>query len=133
MRNALMLLSALALTGLAAALADDYPDGCVSCHVDQGGKDMRLNVLLAEIGHGRGGERTKEIPTGCNRCHAADGSGVGPPTRTIVHTLHYRDPSENLFMTEYNGDCQHCHSMDGATGKATIKVGERNWNMTTAQ
>jgi hypothetical protein len=130
MRKALMLLGALALAGLATpVLADDYPNGCVSCHVNEGGVDMRLDTLLARIGHGRGGERTKEIPVGCNRCHASDGSGVGPATRKLVHTLHYREPSENLFVTQYGGNCLHCHSMDGATGKAAIKVGERNWSL----
>ena len=44
MRQALMLLGALAMTGaLTETLADDYPDGCVSCHV-QAETDSRLNT-----------------------------------------------------------------------------------------
>ena len=133
MKTALMLLGALLIAAPATtALADDYPEGCVSCHANEGGVDLRLNTLLARIGHGRGGERTKEIPVGCNRCHVSDGSGVAPPTRTLVHTLHYRNPNENVFVTQYGGNCLHCHSMDGASGKAAIKVGERNWSLSVA-
>ena len=127
MRQALMLLGALAMTGaLTETLADDYPDGCVSCHV-QAETDSRLNTLLSNIGHGRGGERTKEIPIGCNRCHAPDGSGNAPSIRKLVHSIHYEAAEQNRFVTQYGGDCRSCHSLDSATGDVGIKTGERNW------
>ena len=128
MKNALIMLGALAMTGaLTDSLADSYPNGCVSCHVEAE-TDSRLNVLLANIGHGRGGERTKDIPTGCNRCHAPDGSGNAGSIRKLVHSIHYETPDVNRFVTHYGGDCLSCHSMDSATGVVGIKSGERNWS-----
>ena len=129
MKKALLMLGALALTcSLTDAVANDYPNGCVSCHV-KGETDFRLNVLLANIGHGRGGERTLEIPVGCNRCHATDGSGNAASISKLVHSVHYENPNENAFVTKYSGDCRNCHSMDAAAGYGSIKVGERNWEL----
>jgi hypothetical protein len=47
-----------------------------------------------------------------------------------VHSIHFEYPLENTFVTQYGGDCAHCHKVDGATGKASIKTGERNWEYT---
>ena len=128
MKLASMLLCALALVGgLPDARADDYPNGCVSCHV-QAETDSRLNTLLANIGHNRGGERTKDIPVGCNRCHAPDGSGNAPSIRKLVHSIHYETPDSNRFVNQYGGDCRSCHSLDSASGHVAIKTGERNWS-----
>ena len=128
MKLASTVLGVLALVvGLPDARADDYPNGCVSCHV-QAETDSRLNTLLANIGHGRGGERTKEIPVGCNRCHAPDGSGNAPSIRKLVHSIHYESPDVNRFVTQYGGDCRSCHSLDSASGHVAIKTGERNWS-----
>jgi hypothetical protein len=118
---------------LSVAAADDHPNGCVSCHVKgDGAEDIRLNVILAELGHGRGGERTKLIPTGCNRCHAPDGDGTAGAIQKLVHAVHYESPTENAYMLKYGGDCRDCHNVDGPSGKATIKVGERNWELRVA-
>ncbi len=127
MKKALIYFGALSIAvWMNLAIADEFPNGCVSCHIE-GETDTRLDVLLDEVGHGRGGERTREIPVGCNRCHAADDSGLAGSIRQLVHSIHYEAPEENRFATLYGGECSHCHSMDEATGKAGIKVGERNW------
>ena len=129
MEKALMMLGALALAGaLSVAQADEYPDGCVSCHV-QGEIDTRLNAVLSNVGHGRGGERTLNVPTGCNRCHATDGSGNAASISKLIHSVHYGNPEFNQFTTQYEGDCRHCHSMNAAVGIGSIKVGERNWTL----
>jgi len=115
------------------ATADDYPDGCVSCHVKgDGNEDNRINVLLAESGHGRGGERTKLIPTGCNRCHTPDGTGTAGSIRKLIHAVHYEVPAENPYMVKFGGDCRDCHSLDQSSGVAGIKIGERNWELRVA-
>lgn len=128
MKKILALISTLAVVaGFGSAIADPYPEGCVSCHVQTEGADMRLSTLLEMKGHARGANRTVEVPTGCNRCHAPDGEGVAPSTRSLVHSIHFEYPLENTFVTQYGGECTHCHAMDGATGKAVIKTGKRNW------
>lgn len=124
---ALLLLLVLA----SGASADDvYPDGCISCHVGTEAVDfppMRLDLLLASIGHGKGGQRTLEIPTGCQRCHAPDDDGTATPLGKIVHVIHFRDPAENPFLTKSGGDCSFCHRMDPANWEVTAKSGKRNW------
>ncbi len=133
-KGSLSLFGVLALTAIAgvffsfAVYADDYPNGCVSCHVEgSGALDMRINAVLDRLGHGKAADRSKMIPTACDRCHVASGDGPATALRILIHRAHYTEPDVNLFTTQYNGSCLHCHSMDGATGKATIKSGERNW------
>ncbi len=115
------------------AVADPYPEGCVSCHVQTEAADLRLSTLLEMKGHARGANRTVEVPTGCNRCHAPDNQGVAPSTRNLVHSIHFEYPLENTFVTQYGGECTHCHVMDGSTGNVAIKTGKRNWEYTIGQ
>jgi hypothetical protein len=124
---ALMLLTLIGSTGL----ADDYPQGCVSCHAATEKQDMRLNVVLAKAEHTLAGQRTLLIPIGCNRCHADD-DGVGGALSTLVHRSHYTDPIYTRFVGEYDGDCGSCHKMDTDTGQAEIKSGKRNWTLRIA-
>lgn len=110
------------------ALADDYPQGCVSCHVATAKQDLRLNMVLDRIEHTLAGQRTLLIPTGCDRCHA-DEEGVGGALSTLIHRSHYTDPIDKKFITDFNGDCGSCHRMDTDTGEAEIKSGKRNWKL----
>ncbi|MDH3893866.1 MAG: hypothetical protein OES78_04820 [Chromatiales bacterium] len=130
----MILLALIALTLAAGALvgkkafADDYPNGCVSCHVEgTGALDMRINAVLSRLGHGKAADRSKVIPAACDRCHASSGDGPASALRNLIHRAHYTDPDANLFVTQYAGSCLHCHAMDGASGKASVKSGERNW------
>lgn len=120
----------LIMAGSASA-ADEYPQGCVSCHVATEKEDMRLNVVLAHAEHTMAGQRTLLIPIGCNRCHADD-EGVGGALSTLVHRSHYTDPIYTRFVGEYDGDCGSCHKMDTDTGEAEIKSGKRNWTLRIA-
>lgn len=128
----LVIVPVVAIVALgSSALAEDvYPDGCVSCHVGTESGDhsaMRLDKLLASIGHGRGGARTLEIPNGCARCHAPDDEGTATSLGKIVHVIHFRDPGENPFLSKNGGDCSSCHRMDPETWEVTAKSGKRNW------
>lgn len=130
MKRIAIALCVLGITGFAVTgVAEDYPQGCVDCHVQGNNMDMRLNTLLANIGHGRGGERTKIIPEGCTRCHASDDQGSAGSLRKLIHSIHYETPEVNAFMTQHAGDCRHCHSMDSQSGRAALKSGERNWSL----
>lgn len=129
---ALLFLTALLAAGTGTCLADDYPEGCVSCHVGDTPKPKaayRLDLQLANLGHGKGGERTEEIPTGCFRCHASNGEGAAGKLGPYVHLIHFRG-DKNPFLRKYGGDCSSCHRMDPKTWRAVAKSGKRNWNMT---
>ncbi|MGD8481953.1 MAG: hypothetical protein PVF61_03930 [Gammaproteobacteria bacterium] len=129
----LIALSLLGFGAAGAALADDYPEGCVSCHVGDEPKPAaayRLDLQLAEIGHGKGGERTKEIPTGCYRCHASDGEGAAGALGPYIHVVHFQGGDKNPFLKKYGGDCSSCHSMDPSSWQAVAKSGDRNWGLT---
>lgn len=129
---ALVLFAALFAAGTGTCLADDYPEGCVSCHVGDTPKPAtayRLDLQLAKLGHGKGGERTQEIPTGCFRCHASNGEGAAGKLGPYVHLVHFRG-EKNPFLKKYGGDCSSCHRMDPQTWRAVAKSGERNWAMT---
>jgi hypothetical protein len=131
MRRALTVFGVLALCGgLSTGLADNHDAGCVSCHVDGAapdGGDFRVNAVLAKLGHRIGPEKSEIIPTDCNRCHQADDTGTAGPLRRVIHSIHYEAPEENLFMTEYGGNCRSCHDMNAAIGVAVIRSAERNW------
>lgn len=123
----------LGLAGLGIGHADDYPEGCVSCHVGDNPRPSsayRLDLQLADLGHGKGGERTKEIPTGCYRCHASDGEGAAGALGPYIHVIHFQGGEKNAFLRKYGGDCSSCHRMDPASWQAVAKSGERNWEMT---
>lgn len=127
-----MAFGVLALCGglSTAGLADDNEAGCVSCHVDGAatdGSDFRVNALLARVGHRIGPEKSETIPTDCSRCHAADDTGTAGPLRRVIHSIHYEAPDENLFMTQYGGNCRACHDMNASIGVAVIRSAERNW------
>ena len=132
MRRTLMAIGALALCGglSTAGLADNHDAGCVSCHVNGAapdGGDFRVDAVLAKVGHRIGPEKSGTIPTDCNRCHQADDTGTAGPLRRVIHSIHYEAPEENLFMTQYGGNCRACHDMDASVGIAEIRSAERNW------
>lgn len=122
------LVAALAL--LAAALspalhADDFPNGCVSCHVVlPDGMDKRLNAVLAEVGHVALKNKVSVVPGDCIECHK---TADGPAFSNLVHMAHTRSPEKNVFVTRFGGDCRHCHAIDPATGNVSLKAGKPNW------
>ena len=125
----LSLFVAVALVSVmpATVSADEYPEGCVSCHVERTGKtDMRLSSLLAQVGH-TSVERVRQVPRDCFRCHRPDEGSDDPPFSALIHEIHYDVPTVNTFVTLYEGDCRQCHSMDAEEGEAVVKGGAKNW------
>ena len=105
--------------------ADDFPDGCVSCHVVLGdGTDKRLGVVLDAAGHRPIEGKVERVPGDCLECHK---SLDDPPFSTLVHLAHFSRPDANVFIERFGGDCRHCHVMDPSTGLANLKTGKRNW------
>lgn len=127
----LLVLTALSF-GPTAGHADDYPDGCISCHVSEklsGPGASRIDLLLASVGHSKAGERTLVIPDGCRRCHAPDDKGTATALGKLIHVVHFRGGAENSFLKRYKGDCSFCHGMDTSDWEVVAKSGERNWGL----
>ena len=107
--------------------ASDYPEGCVSCHIRrQGQTDLRLGVLLNQIGHPEM-RRMRKVPRDCIRCHTPEEGSDEPKFSQLIHAIHYDVPATNTFVTVYGGDCQECHQMDAEEGEAIVKTGATNW------
>ncbi len=115
-------LSLLAGTGLALG-EDMYPQGCVDCHVNADGNDMRISTLLENVGH-MGVEDLETIPTDCKDCHSEDG-GFGE-LYTFIHSAHYAG-ADNKFVVDHEGKCTHCHALDADSGEVSTKSGPKNW------
>lgn len=119
---------------------DAYPNGCVDCHVNGKDGDKRLSTLmtawasavpaaLAEKAKASSADPSKikgkhlavpnagaNIPQSClNACHKK-GSTIAPPFGQLLHTIHLAGGSQNKFLTDYQGECTHCHKLDEKTG-----------------
>lgn len=122
----------LALAGLfglvlspAALPADDFPNGCVSCHVVlPDGADKRLAAVLGEIGHVSLKGKVSQVPTDCIACHEKK---VDTKFSVLIHQAHFGSPDKNLFVQHFGGDCRHCHVMDAESGEPKVKAGDANW------
>ena len=124
MKMGICALILIGLTGLVpGAYADDYPQGCVDCHVKTDSLDFRLNVLLEQIGH-RWIKTLRTVPDGCGRCHEPDDDAT---LSELLHAIHYEVPKSNTFVGRFGGDCRHCHTMDAEAGEAAVKNGPKNW------
>jgi hypothetical protein len=106
---------------------DEHPQGCVDCHVKvSDDKDYRLPAELAKVEKHPPIEKiVKVVPVDCLKCHK-EGS-KGGPLNLITHKKHYQNPSENHFISNYNGDCLNCHILDMSTFKMGVKSGPANW------
>ncbi len=114
----------LKLSGITTT--DDHPNGCVDCHKQSGGNDYRLNTALKEIsGHPDVTKIVKTVPKDCGMCHKPN-SSAGSLTLQ-VHKIHFENPDENHFISNYQGECLACHSLDLATGEMSVKSGPKNW------
>lgn len=114
--------------GLARApinIDDRFPAGCVDCHVELPDRDVRIGPLLAGSGHPETDNHEKRIPDGCRTCHSEGGDGEA--LSAVLHRIHFGKGSDSHFVTEFGGNCLHCHEMDPASGRVTVKSGERNW------
>jgi hypothetical protein len=115
----------LATTLAPPVLADDFPNGCVSCHVVlPDGMDKRLNAVLDEVGHVSIRNKVSVVPGDCIKCHR---TVDGPAFSQLIHMAHVREPEKNVFVSRFGGDCRHCHAVDPATGSVSLKTGKPNW------
>ena len=124
--SALLVCGLLGIAGLGqAVMADDFPDGCVSCHVVlPDGADKRLAVVLDEIGHLSLKGKIARAPADCIACHDKK---VETPFSVLIHQAHFGSPEKNIFIERFGGDCRHCHALNGETGEAALKQGDANW------
>lgn len=111
---------ALSVAVAGAVFADDYPNGCVSCHA---AADMTVGAMLEGLGHKNVSSMVETIPTDCTDCHSEDGGFGG--LWEFIHPAHFA--ADSKFMSEFGGDCRHCHSMDADSGEAAVKSGDKNW------
>ena len=106
--------------------AAEFPQGCVDCHVaHQGseGPDLRINVLLQEVGHRKLGNMVDTVPEDCLSCHEED---EDPTFAQTIHMAHWGE-GDNAFVRSFGGDCRHCHAMEASTGEVELKQGPQNW------
>ena len=125
--------------------ADQFPNGCVSCHVNlpERNMDERLSTLLkswtvkvdpalltkaqaaAPAGVTLKGKHPvvaaalKDVPAKCIGCHGA-ASKKAPPFARLIHRIHLVGADENHFMTEFQGECTYCHKLNQATGAWSV-------------
>ncbi len=105
---------------------DEHPNGCVDCHRQTERGDYRLNAEVAKVkGHPNIDRIVKTAPNDCLMCHKA-GAKAGPLSQ-VVHKIHFSDPSENHFVSHYQGACLNCHAIDLSTGAMSVKSGAKNW------
>jgi len=129
--------------------ADRHPQGCVDCHVvhEDKGIDARLGVALqawtagnieptllaqtratmptgvvAKGRHPSAEDSLEDIPAACLDCHDS-GSKKAPPFSRLLHLVHLTGGAKNPFMTVYQGECTHCHKLDGQTGAWSVPSG----------
>lgn len=121
---------------------DAYPNGCVDCHINHPeiNKDPRFSTLLKQWKkkvepkiltkaqasapkgvtlkgrHPNAASSLKNIPAGCQTCHSKE-SKTAPSFSRMMHLLHYTGGEENPFLTEYQGECTHCHKLNPLTGE----------------
>jgi hypothetical protein len=111
------------VTGGDLRIAEQHPEGCVSCH--NGGEAETIGALLAAMGHRNVDARTETVPDDCAVCHSEEG---GHSTLSeFNHIVHYENPARNAFLRDYGGNCLHCHALDVKTGEVITKSGPKNW------
>jgi len=106
---------------------DEHPNGCVDCHVKVSDeKDYRMPAEIAHVeNHPPIDKVVKIVPKDCGMCHKPDAKAGA--LNLVTHKFHYQNPSENHFISNYNGDCLNCHSLDMNTFKMGVKSGPANW------
>lgn len=122
----LLLLGSLLLAGSPRVqAADEFPQGCISCHVVTEDKaDKRLGPLLAEAGHVPIKGKVASVPADCIACHAEKSD---TKFAVLIHQTHFAAPAENVFVQHFGGDCRYCHVMDADAGEARLRAGKANW------
>ena len=131
---------------------DQYVHACVSCHKNYTDKnqDIRLSTLLkawneqvnpatlakvqaiAPDGVTLKGKHSYKvsadanIPESCNKCHGKPAMKSALPMGQLLHTIHLTGGKDNRYLTEFQGQCTHCHKLDVKTGIWTVGNGNEN-------
>ncbi|MGE0463542.1 MAG: hypothetical protein AB7Q16_19440 [Vicinamibacterales bacterium] len=134
-------------SGAWAQAKDAFPNGCVDCHTSTSkAGDTRLSTHLKEWMNAVPPallEKTKAAvadpskikgkhpavpkaaagtPQSCmTTCHRR-GSTMAPPFTTLMHTVHLTGAG-NQFVSQFQGQCTHCHKMDPKSGAWRIPSG----------
>lgn len=120
---------------------DAYPNGCVDCHVNDEGTAVRFSVLLSEwlaevapdlmeravassparaelegVHPEVEADDLQDIPGSCIDCHKRR-RREAPEMGRLMHLTHLVGGADNTFLTEYGGQCTHCHKLDAETGE----------------
>ena len=106
---------------------DDYPNGCVDCHgKSNDGGQVLINAALKNVKkHPPVDKMVKKVPDDCLKCHK-EGAKSGA-MREFTHKTHFSKGKDSLFVSNYNGECLNCHSIDLGTGAISVKSGPSNW------
>lgn len=103
-------------------------NGCVDCHRKTSPeKDYRLSTALTKLEqHPDVGTSMKTIPNDCLTCHneSAAKSMSTEPLASMVHKMHLLGGEKNQFITNYQGQCTHCHALNKETGEFSVKNGK---------
>lgn len=92
---------------------DARPNGCIDCHQPGGSHSLSHEIAsLAEDGHPN---VPSDDPASCMRCHSSTGR---LPMGRLMHVAHLTGGADNHFISRYDGECMHCHTMsdDGSIG-----------------
>lgn len=140
---AVIVTALVALPAMGRAAVDPYPNGCVSCHVLDKGKnvDNRLSFALKDWTAGKiepgllakskaaapaglalkgrhpaALDSLEDIPGACLDCHDAS-SKKAPPFVRLLHLVHLAGGVNNAYVTTFKSDCMHCHKLNTQTGE----------------
>ncbi|HOX26210.1 MAG TPA: hypothetical protein PLL30_08390 [Candidatus Krumholzibacteria bacterium] len=127
---------------------DQFPRGCVDCHVDRPDlqMDVRLSTLMRQWQQGVSAEMLERVrvfspasltlagrhpevempfgrvPDDCLECHGRDSTSA-PPFATLLHGLHLAGSESNHFVAMFQGECTHCHKLDASSGSWSLGSG----------
>lgn len=132
---------------------DQYPRGCVDCHInyEEMNRDTRLSTIIAEwatsvppnlldTAQAVAGPKLKlkgvhprlravgilgGIPAVCIGCHEHE-TKTAPPLIPLLHKIHLAGEGEAVFLRVFQGECTHCHKLDGTTGLWRVPSGPEN-------
>lgn len=140
-RLLLAILVVILLVGAPIGIAkDQFPNGCVDCHIQQhrltlllgqwNGKvdAKRLAAMQAFVPKGvtlKGRHPTvagKDIPASCMKCHAAASKTI-PPLAPLMHGIHLAKGDAGDFVKQFGGECTHCHKLNKANGTWSMPSG----------
>jgi len=127
---------------------DQFPMGCVDCHVyyPEMNLDARVSTLMNGWGQANSSNfmsRMKalapkgvefkgrhpdvprsfgDIPAACIKCHAKP-SMHAPSFGQMMHVIHLEGVKDGHFLSIFQGECTHCHKLEKNTGTSHVPSG----------